>query len=353
MLAGVVGFEARMMGNALQYLYVSLSNLCDARCVYCDVHDEAVAFRKIDCESLENLFRQAKHLGVRFVHFMGGGEPLIDPNFPAAAEICKSLGLKIILTTNGSKLAEHIEGVIRDAELEAVIISIDSHHAEKHNLMRGSRRLFQSAMQGIAACQAVHPDTPLVINHVLTGSNIGDVEAFIEQLGHWGVQALNIIPLKDRLDLLAGIDQQEHFCHRLAAIREAASANRLQLLFDSEDVGEWLSRSKGINHEKVYRCLFPRYALYADMATGNVYPCDCTVHREPRTVFELGNIYRQSLASIWRGAEITGLREALASPCDPGCKSNCDWNNIRTNRTLWETASKSGALSKELVNAVR
>src|SRR5258708_39727721 len=107
--------EIDKRAGKLQYLYVSLSNICNARCVYCDVHTQPQTLWHYSREELAILFGRAGALGCRIVHFTGGGEPLVAPQFDAAASLCVELGLGVAVTTNGSHLRKRIEGSLRDA----------------------------------------------------------------------------------------------------------------------------------------------------------------------------------------------------------------------------------------------
>jgi MoaA/NifB/PqqE/SkfB family radical SAM enzyme len=325
--------------HQLEYLYISLSNICDARCVYCDVHETQEKFRRFETGFFDDLIAQAKDLGTQRVHFLGGGEPLIDPNFSTAAKAVRQHDMAFVITTNGSKLVERLETDLNGARIGTLVVSLDSHLAQAHDDIRGRAGLFDKACAGIRACLDTHPEARIVLNHVVTELNAGQVPAFLRFARDIGAAAVNLIPVKDsemlfvseasRIDLKGILSK--------SALNEATLPT---LLFDQEELLEWVARSSGDRTGQQYRCHFPKTALYLDLATGQAYPCDCTVHRLPEERFQLGNIFEQTLRSIWEGQQIRSLRAVLESPQDPGCKIDCDWNNIRTNRRLARLAEQ-------------
>ena len=65
-------------------------------------------------------------------------------------------------------------------------------------------------------------------------------------------------------------------------------------------------------------CFFPSYSVYIDCPTGNVFPCDCTVHRKDEN-YCLGNIYEKSLQVIWKDKKI---KDIIAASSQNICSGN-------------------------------
>jgi MoaA/NifB/PqqE/SkfB family radical SAM enzyme len=337
MFRGIVEIPRSDPAGALHYLYVSLSNICNARCTYCDVHDAPPPSRTYGAPEFRSLFGDAKAMGCQTVHFMGGGEPLVAPQFAAAIEACAEHNLRVVMTTNGSHLTRRLDTVLRKVHVEAIIVSLDSHQAAVHDEVRKLRNLWNLAVEGIRASKALSPAPKIVLNHVLTRTNLEHLPDFIAFASSIGANAVNLIAVKDRPDMQASAAQRIALARGLDELRRTAAGLGLDLLCRTEDVGVW-SKPQDQQLEHEYRCLFPRYALYIDFPTGAVFPCDCTVHRNPQSTFELGNVWKQPLAEIWQGEPVRKIREVLESPCDPGCKRDCDWNNMRTNEFLQRMA---------------
>lgn len=263
---------------------------------------------------------------------MGGGEPLIDPSFSWAIEACAAHDVAVVITTNGSHLASRIERDLHRVRLEGLAVSLDSHDPAIHDAVRGVPDLWARARAGIDASRALDPAPWVVLNHVLTRHNIDGpaLEGFVRFAGEIGARAINPIPVKDRPGLSASATQAAALARALPGLRGLAAEHDVEWLCGDAEVQAWADA----HHTGHFDCTFPQHALYLDLPSGGVFPCDCTVHRRPRELFELGDLWTQSLAEIWRGAPIERLRRRLCSPSDPGCKGDCDWNNIRTNARL-------------------
>jgi MoaA/NifB/PqqE/SkfB family radical SAM enzyme len=239
----------------------------------------------------------------------------------------------VVITTNGSHLARRLVPLLDRVTVEAILVSLDSHTPAVHDEVRGLRQLWSLSVAGIAACRAAAAPPRVVLNHVLTRHNMAELPAFIRFAGEIGAHAVNLIAVKDRLTLQASLEQRQDLASRVAELRAVAAAAGVALLFRDDDVAAW-SAPRGAGPEQEYRCVFPRFAAYIDLATGGVFPCDCTVHRVPRSTFELGDIWSQTLDEIWHGEPMRRIRGVLETRCDPGCKRDCDWNNRRTNAHL-------------------
>ena len=57
------------------YVYLSLSNICNANCVFCDVRTNKEKKCNID---IFKLIDELSILGTKYIHFTGGGEPFIS-----------------------------------------------------------------------------------------------------------------------------------------------------------------------------------------------------------------------------------------------------------------------------------
>lgn len=85
------------------YVYLSLSNLCNANCVFCDVNTNKEKKCGIDIISLID---ELSDLGTKYIHFTGGGEPFINDDIFKYLEYCTKKGILINLISNGLNLNE-------------------------------------------------------------------------------------------------------------------------------------------------------------------------------------------------------------------------------------------------------
>lgn len=124
------------LGRKISYLRLSVTDLCDLRCVYCmpengipkRAHHEICSF-----EELRDMTAAAVSLGVRKVR-VTGGEPLVRRG---VVELCRMLrelpGLEeLCITTNGVLLAE-LAAPLRAAGVDRLNISLDTLRPERYH----------------------------------------------------------------------------------------------------------------------------------------------------------------------------------------------------------------------------
>ena len=85
------------------YYFISVSNICNANCKFCDIHEKKDINTKVDIKKLLNSLKQS---GAEYVHFTGGGEPLANKKIYEYFEYATELGLNIVFITNGYFLSE-------------------------------------------------------------------------------------------------------------------------------------------------------------------------------------------------------------------------------------------------------
>ncbi len=124
------------LGRKISYLRLSVTDLCDLRCVYC-MPEHGVPKRAhheiCSLEELRDMTAAAVSLGVRKVR-VTGGEPLVRRG---VAELCRMLrglpGLEeLCITTNGILLPELAEP-LRAAGVDRLNVSLDTLRPERYH----------------------------------------------------------------------------------------------------------------------------------------------------------------------------------------------------------------------------
>ena len=144
-------------GRHISYLRVSVTDRCDFRCVYCMAEDMTF-LPKSDVLSLEELDRLCSAFiakGVKKLR-LTGGEPLVRRD---VMTLIQSLGRhlatgaleELTLTTNGSQLARHAEGLVK-AGVRRINVSVDSLDPEKFTRITRWGRLEQ-VLDGLRAAK--------------------------------------------------------------------------------------------------------------------------------------------------------------------------------------------------------
>ncbi len=170
----------------IRYLRVSITDLCNLRCVYCRppegvklvTHDDILRY-----EEILTIVEIAGGLGITKVRITGG-EPLVRRGVvPFMERLLRMPGIEDVgLTTNGTRLAR-MAGELRKIGLGRVNISLDTLRREVFAHITGSD-LLGAVQEGIGA--ALHEGfNPVKINVVLLkGINEADIPGFARMTLH-------------------------------------------------------------------------------------------------------------------------------------------------------------------------
>jgi len=166
----------------LHDLRISVTDRCNFRCPYCmpvEIFGEHYEFMKrpdlLTFEEIERLARLFVELGVEKIRITGG-EPLLRHQLPKLIERLALLeGLRdLTLTTNGFLLEKHAQD-LRDAGLQRITVSLDSHDEAVFQQMNGRKFEMAPVLAGIRAAEAVGL-TPIKLNCVVQrGVNEGSI----------------------------------------------------------------------------------------------------------------------------------------------------------------------------------
>lgn len=168
--------------RTINYLRISVTDLCNLRCKYCMPEDGVEKKQHSDIlsvEEIETIVRAAAELGIDKVRITGG-EPLVRNGI---LEICRRIGaidgLKDIgITTNGILLGTMAED-LKKAGVSRVNISLDTLDPVKYRQITRRGEL-SDVISGISASQKAGL-LPIKINTVLIGGfNDDEIGNFIE-----------------------------------------------------------------------------------------------------------------------------------------------------------------------------
>lgn len=170
-----------LFGRKINYLRMSVTDLCNLRCQYCMPEHGVCKVDHDDVLSIEEFYEIAKafvSLGIDKIRITGG-EPLIKKGIIDLVEkLAKLDGVKdLALTTNGLLLKKYAKK-LKDAGLNRVNISLDTLNKEKFKeITRGGNLL--EVLDGIEEAKKVGL-TPIKINTVLIGDfNTDEIEDFV------------------------------------------------------------------------------------------------------------------------------------------------------------------------------
>jgi len=152
----------------IEYLRLSVTDLCNLRCRYCMPPggvDKLEHARILRIEELLEIARTASEMGIRKIR-LTGGEPLVRKGILSLIRGIRDLpGISTLsLTTNGILLNGQA-GILKEAGLDRVNISLDTLDREKFRQITGSDRLAE-VLNGLREAREAGL-TPLKVNVVL------------------------------------------------------------------------------------------------------------------------------------------------------------------------------------------
>ena len=186
-------------GRTIDYLRLSVTDLCNYRCRYC-MPPEGVAKRDhgdiLSLEELANIARAAVRLGVKKIR-LTGGEPLVRRGI---VELCRQLrtipGLQeLCLTTNGSLLPQ-LAAPLREAGLDRLNISLDTLRPDRFAEMTRLGHL-SDALAGIEAAEAAGFHNLKLDTVLIGGFNDDEIDDFINLTREhpWEVRFIELMPM--------------------------------------------------------------------------------------------------------------------------------------------------------------
>ncbi|MBI2300630.1 MAG: radical SAM protein [Armatimonadetes bacterium] len=125
---------------------------CDLKCVHCyaDAADKDFPGELTHAEG-RALLEDLAGYQIPVVLF-SGGEPLLRPDIFELAGYCRDLGMRAVLSTNGTQITDEVADRILATGFSYVGISIDGLEAV-HDKVRGVKGSFQRTMSAIRRCR--------------------------------------------------------------------------------------------------------------------------------------------------------------------------------------------------------
>lgn len=228
----------KYLNGNFSVLDIQLSGKCNFNCVYCDSPDRNIK-AQTDFKHLENLVREEKEK-YDWMFVCGLGEPLYNENKIALFQLlalCKDMGIKCSIFTNGSNMDELILNYVREGVLYP-IIKIDTFSPELAQELYGSKNacktlqtiedLFSIATSiNDSVCHvaaSIVPTTknldevPHIVERCLEHSTfplIGQLEYAGNAIGSYEDLLLTegqLIKLKEKVNSLIGMDYNVPIC---------------------------------------------------------------------------------------------------------------------------------------------
>lgn len=179
--------------NQLRLVFWETTTSCNLKCIHCRA--SAVAERSPN----ELSYQQSRDLLSEIASFarpvivLSGGEPLVRPDILEIARFGHSLGLRMVLATNGTTVDGRIAREMVEAGIQRVSVSLDGVDAATHDSFRGLPGAFDDALRGIEHCKAA--GMPVQINTTVAKHSLHQLPGILELATSIGACALHLFLL--------------------------------------------------------------------------------------------------------------------------------------------------------------
>lgn len=174
-------------GDALRYVQFSkdkkpivvwnMSQRCNLRCIHCYANAANREFEgELTTQEAKKFISDLAECKAPVLLF-SGGEPLMRGDLFELGKFAASLGLRTVISTNGTLITPQIAQKIKEANFSYVGISLDG--IEKTNdKFRGKKGAFEEALQGIRSCREA--DVRVGLRFTISRHNYRDIPAIFE-----------------------------------------------------------------------------------------------------------------------------------------------------------------------------
>jgi len=154
----------------------NITRHCNLACSHCYMDAKSDSRDEMSLEEGISLEDDLSDLKIPILIFTGG-EPLLSRNFFAYAFHAREIGLRTVISTNGTLISPQVARLLAEAEIRYVGVSIDSSSPQRHDAFRGVQGSWEKALQGLRNARDAGLRTGLRIT--LTRDNWQDIPALL------------------------------------------------------------------------------------------------------------------------------------------------------------------------------
>lgn len=157
----------------------NITRKCNLRCLHCYSHSENCDYTdELTTQQGFELLDDLANFGSPVVLF-SGGEPLIRPDLPQLIQHARSLGLRAVISTNGTLISPERAAQFAELGLSYVGVSLDGLPAT-NDQFRGLTGAFDRALAGIRNCKAA--GVKVGLRFTIHKNNVFDIPGIFDLL---------------------------------------------------------------------------------------------------------------------------------------------------------------------------
>lgn len=270
---------------------VSLTNICNYRCVMCFNPGLRQARGRMEERLLHRIVDECVAEGIGKMSLGATGEPLLHPDFPAFLAYAKSRGIWVSTTTNASRLTPALAAGIFERGIDRINISIYSTTAEEHRNYTGTG-MFEEVVANIRACLRLWQELgkPCLIN--MWFLPIPGVNSLEKHLAFWK-------PLADEV----GLEITRQPALNWGGAVDFAREPRLRLVREEGRLAvRWVRRRP---------CPDIRY-YFQILHGGEILPCCQVPEPDAEGSLVFGRLPENGIMEVWRSERYRSFKRAHA-----------------------------------------
>lgn len=281
---------------------------CDLQCVHCLSSSGRRDPRELSTAEMKSIVDQLAEMQVFYVN-IGGGEPMLRPDFFEIVEYCVEKGVGVKFSTNGGRITAENARRLAAMDYVDIQLSLDGVDAVTNDAVRGDGT-YARVRQAMDHLRDAGFGT-FKLSVVMTRENIPQIDSYADLANEYGAE-LRLTRFRPSgrgvdtwHDLHPTSAQQVELYNWLLAHPEVLTGDSF---FHLSALGEPLP---GLN-----LCGAGRVVCLID-PVGDVYACPFVLHDH----FRAGSVRDEGgFAAVWRSSDLfTSLRE----PTNPGACGSC------------------------------
>ncbi|MFP3178559.1 MAG: radical SAM protein [Thermocladium sp.] len=170
----------------------NITRKCNLKCIHCYIDAGMEDEHELSNEEAMRLVDQFKEVGVPLI-LMSGGEPLMRRDLIDIAKHAAGLGIKLVLSTNGTMITREVAEELKGIGFSYIGISLDSIDAEYHDKFRGVKGAFSLALAGIR--NSLDAGLDVGLRFTVTAMNIERAADYIDFAASIGVNRVTFYHL--------------------------------------------------------------------------------------------------------------------------------------------------------------
>lgn len=162
-------------GRTIDYLRLSITNLCNLSCIYCKPFSKKSHKEILRLEEIIEIIKKASLLGIRKIRITGG-EPFMRRGISDFFEKIKNIAVEFFLTTNGVFLSPFLP-LLKNAGISKINVALPSLNKESYKKITGSDEITK-VIGGIK--RARDSGFFIKINTVISSLNACEIMDFVK-----------------------------------------------------------------------------------------------------------------------------------------------------------------------------